>query len=161
MLGKGDNLLIASLRPLARARQHRLCSHPGFGTTGSLPQRYLSALSSRMRHSFRLLLGCGLRLSTSLHPFAPPALPGFLATMGALTPAGQLHVVVPLFAPFRPRLKRKAWTLDLTRRPRPRSSYASAACPRQVSLLYVTEPSSHSASNHHSSPPGSICFPQG
>ena len=24
--------------------------------------------------------------STFLHPFAPPALPGFLATMGALTP---------------------------------------------------------------------------
>ena len=29
----------------------------------------------------------GHRVSTFLHPFAPPALPGFLATMGALTPA--------------------------------------------------------------------------
>jgi hypothetical protein len=28
----------------------------------------------------------GHRVSTSLHPFAPPALPGFSATMGALTP---------------------------------------------------------------------------
>ena len=28
-----------------------------------------------------------LHVSTFLHPFAPPALPGFIATMGALTPA--------------------------------------------------------------------------
>jgi hypothetical protein len=44
----------------------------------------LAALSGR----------CGLEVpmvcdSISLHPFAPPALPGFPATMGALTPAGQ------------------------------------------------------------------------
>jgi hypothetical protein len=30
--------------------------------------------------------------STSLHPFAPPALPGFDATMGALTPTRRLFV---------------------------------------------------------------------
>jgi hypothetical protein len=29
----------------------------------------------------------GLHVSTFLHPFAPPALPGFIATMSALTPA--------------------------------------------------------------------------
>jgi len=28
-------------------------------------------------------------ISTFLHPLAPPALPGFIATMGALTPAGR------------------------------------------------------------------------
>ena len=46
------------------------------------------ALISRLRHSRRCLstiFGC--HVSTFLHPFAPPALPGFLATMGALTPA--------------------------------------------------------------------------
>jgi hypothetical protein len=34
----------------------------------------------------------GSRGSTSLHPFAPPELPGFHATMGALTPARRLFV---------------------------------------------------------------------
>src|ERR1700740_2892184 len=29
----------------------------------------------------------GCHVSTFLHPVAPPALPGFVATMGALTPA--------------------------------------------------------------------------
>ena len=41
------------------------------------------------RCGFRRL---GLHASTSLHPFAPPALPGFDATMGALTPARRLFV---------------------------------------------------------------------
>ena len=36
--------------------------------------------------------GLGHGVSTSLHPFAPPALPGFGATMGALTPARRLFV---------------------------------------------------------------------
>jgi hypothetical protein len=31
--------------------------------------------------------GFGHRVSIFLHPFAPPALPGFIATMGAVTPA--------------------------------------------------------------------------
>jgi hypothetical protein len=36
--------------------------------------------------------GLGRHDSTSLHPFAPPELPGFFATMGALTPARRLFV---------------------------------------------------------------------
>jgi hypothetical protein len=46
------------------------------------------ALVSRLRHSCRCLstiFGC--HVSTFLHPVAPPALPGFVATMSALTPA--------------------------------------------------------------------------
>ena len=43
---------------------------------------------SRLRHSRRCLSTVFSRhVSTFLHPFAPPALPGFIATMGALTPA--------------------------------------------------------------------------
>jgi hypothetical protein len=41
-----------------------------------------------LRHSRRCLsTAFGHNVSTFLHPFAPPALPGFIATMGALTPA--------------------------------------------------------------------------
>jgi hypothetical protein len=36
--------------------------------------------------------GLGHCISTFLHPFAPPALPGFFATMSALTPARRLFV---------------------------------------------------------------------
>ena len=44
--------------------------------------------SARRRDCHRLLFRAfGHRVSTFLHPFAPPALPGFDATMGALTPA--------------------------------------------------------------------------
>ena len=35
-------------------------------------------------------VGFGHRVSIFLHPFAPPALPGFIATMSAVTPAGGL-----------------------------------------------------------------------
>src|SRR5258705_13491332 len=42
---------------------------------------------SPCEHCHRLgFRGFGHRESTFLHPFAPPALPGFRATMGALTP---------------------------------------------------------------------------
>jgi hypothetical protein len=38
-------------------------------------------------HYYRWVFRClELHVSTFLHPFAPPALPGFFATMGALTP---------------------------------------------------------------------------
>jgi hypothetical protein len=45
------------------------------------------ARSSPFGHCLQsVFLRVGHRVSTSLHPFAPPALPGFFATMGALTP---------------------------------------------------------------------------
>ena len=52
-------------------------------------RRGLSGGSSRERHCHRFVFlfpSSGHYASIFLHPFAPPALPGFLATMGALTP---------------------------------------------------------------------------
>jgi hypothetical protein len=37
--------------------------------------------------------GVGQRVSISLHPLAPPALPGFIATTGALTPARPMDLL--------------------------------------------------------------------
>jgi hypothetical protein len=42
--------------------------------------------------AFGSVRGDGHGVSTFLHPFAPPELPGFHATMGALTPARRLFV---------------------------------------------------------------------
>ena len=64
----------------------------------------------------------GHRVSTFLHPFAPPALPGFFATMGALTP-GRPALRLPTGHEHR------LWRV-------------------QVSLRFVIEPSDHSVSNH-------------
>src|SRR5215471_1158040 len=48
----------------------------------------LSGAVSRLRHSRRCLsVAFARHVSTFLHPFAPPALPGFIAIMGTLTPA--------------------------------------------------------------------------
>jgi hypothetical protein len=65
--------------------------------------------------------------STFLHPFAPPALPGFDATMGALTPARRLFVSLS-------GTMNSAWT----------RAGLSASC---------AGPSDHSASNHPLGPP--------
>jgi hypothetical protein len=58
----------------------------GLSEAASLAARGGGALA------FGFVRGDGPGVSTSLHPFAPPALPGFLATMGALTPARRLFV---------------------------------------------------------------------
>jgi hypothetical protein len=48
----------------------------------------LSGAVSHLRHSRRCLsIAFGHHVSTFLHPFAPPALPGFIATTSAVTPA--------------------------------------------------------------------------
>jgi hypothetical protein len=72
--------------------------------------------------SFGFVRGLGHGASTFLHPFAPPELPGFDATMGALTPARRLFV--PLSGALN-----SAWT----------RTGLSASC---------AWPSDHSASNH-------------
>ena len=64
--------------------------------------------------------------STFLHPFAPPELPGFTTTMGALTPARRLFVSLS-------GTMNSAWT----------RTGLSASC---------AWPSDHSASNHHLGP---------
>ena len=78
----------ASCDPLFEGRQHplrpdrrfrlrpfRACVSSTF-TRGLLQRDCHRCLSVRSRH----------RVSTFLHPFTPPALPGFIATMGAVTP---------------------------------------------------------------------------
>ena len=51
----------------------------------------VSGLCSRCRHCRRLCFrASGHHASIFLRPFAPPALPGFVATMDALTPARRL-----------------------------------------------------------------------
>jgi len=76
--------------------------------------------------SFGFVRGFGHCVSTSLHPFAPPALPGFIATMGALTPARRFFVSLS-------GTMNSAWT----------RAGLSASC---------AWPSDHSASNHPGGP---------
>src|SRR3954447_3578917 len=81
----------APLAPLFEGRQHPLCPgrrfHPG--PSGPDVSGTFSPGGHCCRLGFRDLGHC---VSTSLHPFAPPELPGFVATMGALTPARRLFV---------------------------------------------------------------------
>jgi hypothetical protein len=70
--------------------QHAFGSHRRFGPAPTGLD--LSVLCSRCRHCRRsFFLGCQRPASISLRPFAPPALPGFTATMDALTPVRLLR----------------------------------------------------------------------
>lgn len=74
-----------SCDPLIEGRQHPLGPDRRFDPSPS--EDGLSGASSPFGHCLQgEFLRVGHRGSTSLHPFAPPALPGFPATMGALTP---------------------------------------------------------------------------
>ena len=82
---------LPSLHPLFEGGQHAVRPNRRFGPRP--PRAYLSVGSSprtikpSRRHSDRCgVRRSGHRASTSLRPFAPPALPGFRATMDALTP---------------------------------------------------------------------------
>src|SRR5262250_3115276 len=82
----------AAFDPLFEGRQHPCRPNRRFGprpVAGKSRRPWvLSGTVSRLRHSRRCRSAwIGLHVSTFLHPFAPPALPGFIATMGALTPA--------------------------------------------------------------------------
>jgi hypothetical protein len=70
-------------RPLRRYEPRHVC----VDRSGALSP--YARYEQSVRVYFRRL---ELHVSTFLHPFAPPALPGFLATMGALTPARRLFV---------------------------------------------------------------------
>jgi hypothetical protein len=70
-------------RPLRRCEPRHVCAaRSGAGSPYAGCGQFHQVLFRRL----------GLHASTSLHPFAPPALPGFDATMGALTPARRLFV---------------------------------------------------------------------
>jgi hypothetical protein len=76
-----------SSHPLLECRQHAV--RPNTRVRPVADRRRLSGRGSRERHFRRFRVGFprfGHHASIFLHPFAPPALPGFLATMGALTP---------------------------------------------------------------------------
>ena len=80
--------LLPATRVCSRDSEHvtDVRSRNGFGCSG------LSSLSLRpklaLRHWGRVVYHAVIAyISTFLDPFAPPALPGFLATMGPLTPA--------------------------------------------------------------------------
>src|SRR6266699_47095 len=105
--------------------QHAVSPHAAVRPVLDGPR--LSGRGSRERHCGRLFsIACSHSTSTSLRPFAPPALPGFFATMDALTPERRLFVPILTSNEHRP----------------------SSA---QVSLLHVIEPSDHSISNHRRS----------
>src|SRR5260370_41980913 len=83
---------LAAFDPLFEGSQHPCRPSRWFGPrpVAGKPRRpwVLSGVVSRLRHSRRCLsIVFGRHVSTFLHPFAPPALPGFIATMSALTPA--------------------------------------------------------------------------
>ena len=106
-----------SCRPLRRFEPRHVCA--GRSGVVSLYARY----GQSVRECFRRL---ELHVSTFLHPFAPPELPGFDATMGALTPARRLFVSLS-------GTMNSAWT----------RAGLSASC---------AWPSDHSASNHPTDP---------
>ena len=75
----------ASFDPLFEGRQHPL--RPDRRFDPSPAGQGASGACSPCGHGLQSVsLRVGHRVSTFLHPFAPPELPGFLATMGALTP---------------------------------------------------------------------------
>jgi hypothetical protein len=75
----------SSFDPLFEGCQQPLCPNPRFDPAPAV--QGLSGTSSLCRHCDRLFFSrSGHCVSTFLHPFAPPALPGFYARMGALTP---------------------------------------------------------------------------
>ena len=83
---------LAAFDPLVEGRQHPLRPHPRFTfrrRSGGVLRRWGarvaagSAVTSPLGHYRRSLPLARHRVSIFLHPFAPPALPGFFATMGS------------------------------------------------------------------------------
>ena len=77
-----------SLSPRVGGRQQPLCPEQRFDTGPLGLPRSLRRVDSPFEHCRRAdSVRSKHRVSTFLHPLAPPALPGFIATMSALTPA--------------------------------------------------------------------------
>ena len=110
---------------------HSRVVNRGSFAIGSVSSRALeeespACLASRHSHWFRFYPGLTY-LSTFLHPFAPRALPRFLALTGALTPAQE--------------------ALRTLIRGNEHPPY-----PRQVSLVHTARPSLHSVTKHLARP---------
>jgi hypothetical protein len=120
----------SSSHSLFECRQHAI--RPDTRVRPVSNREGLSGGGSRERHCHRLVVLFplfGHHASIFLHPFAPPALPGFLATMGALTP-----------------VRSALRTLIRGNEHRP--------CTRTGLLVSCIKPSDRSASNHLMPPPG-------
>ena len=81
----GTQSLMALSAPDYQGRQQPLWLPQRFAMARVFA-RVLSGWASLVSNRPGLVRCFGHHVSTSLHPFAPPALPGFFATMGALTP---------------------------------------------------------------------------
>src|ERR1700730_9747027 len=130
----------AAFDPLFEGRQHPCRPNRWFGPrpVAGKPRRpsVLSGAVSPLRHSRRCLsTAFGRHVSTFLRPFAPPALPGFIATMSALTPA---------------------WRRDLKARSAPRGGrylkILSPLAPRRSPRFTRSIPPEPSVSNHLTAP---------
>ena len=116
---------LASFDPLFEGCQHPQCPNPRFDPVPA--ERDLSGTCSPRGHCLRWCFRrFGHCVSTSLHPLAPPELPGFFATLGAVTPGRS--------------------ALRLTR------SMNTGFGVIQGSLLIFIGSSDHSVSNHLPSP---------
>jgi hypothetical protein len=105
----------------------------GSVSSRALEEESPACLASQHSHWFRFYPVLPY-LSTFLHPFAPRALPRFLATMGALTPAQV--------------------ALRTLTRGNEHPPYA-----RQVSLVHTARPSMHSVTNHPVCPAVAFLLP--
>jgi hypothetical protein len=119
----------ASFHSLFKGLQHAIRPDRPFHPS-PLPRPRLScslspARAGHFRRSF--FVTAGLHSSTFLHPFAPQALPRFLATMGAVTPVQRTLRAVP-------------------------SDNELPPFSRQVSLLHSSRPSMHSVTKHLTRP---------
>jgi hypothetical protein len=89
LLGKRGPRVVSASHEESRQQVRRSTSR--LGLTRSC-DRVLSGGISLVGTFTGCVHDLGRCISTSLHPFAPPELPGFFATMGALTPARRLFV---------------------------------------------------------------------
>jgi hypothetical protein len=111
----------------------------------------LSSGVSPKGHCRQLLVhSFGLHAIIFLRPFAPPALPGFIATMNALTPGHGSFLEVASAAsclPWRPMLRRGLDGLGVVR-PLPLVSSRRDSLSWPGIPVSFAAPSVHSASNH-------------
>src|SRR5712671_6804728 len=132
-------LVQAQRLPLGKLHQHPCRPGPRFVLLSSASGPSPAVLAIRQCCRF-LSAWTKLHVSTFLHPFAPPALPGFIATMSALTPA---------------------WRRDPKARSAPRGGrylmILSPLAPRRSPRFTCSIPPEPSVSNHPAAPHNRFC----
>jgi hypothetical protein len=149
LVGEGQDGLLPPRTPRGERVQHAVFPDDavrpfpeGYGRSGGAsPERHCRQLWVR---SF------GHPAFIFLRPFAPPALPGFSATMDALTPGHGPFLEVASatsYLPWRPMLRRglDGWGVV---RPRPLHASRRDSLSRPGIPVSFATPSVHSASNH-------------